>query len=240
MTTRRILLDPAAVAAVLGEARAVLPPELLEPPAATEPLHPAVRQALDLLVTPGLPRVEVRAASAFRRRLTVLAVGGGVGTSLARDLAGPEPERPLEQSVFPDDALGEELRRCLPALPVTSEPRVAAVGTDPALLLAAHSGQDGAVLAAAGGWSGPGAESVEAVTRSSYAGSFVATVSSGPVVGRVVWVHADGGWWQLRPDADRHGERTLDLLPVGLDDLLPALSPLLAQGLALSVAKAAR
>jgi hypothetical protein len=239
VTTRRILLDPAEVAAALGPSGSLLPQELLDPPAvvdeATEQLHPAVREALALLLDQGVPRIEVRAGSTYRRRVTVLALGAGVGTSLARDAAAPEAERPLEQSVFPDAALGDELRRCLPELPVTDAPRAAAVGTDAALLLAARtvllSGQHGTVLAAVGGWRGDAAAAIEAVTQSSYAGSLVVTVSTGPLVGRVVWVHADGGWWQLRPDADASGEPALDLLPVRPDDLLRSLAPLLAQAL---------
>lgn len=240
MTARRLLLDARSLGEALDSlgAAGVLPAELTEPDGvAAEPLaqHPAVLAALGLLVAPGLPRVLVRAGSSYRRRLTLLAAGGGLGASLARDVDGPEADRPVEHSAFPDAGLPAEIARCLPELPLAPAPRKPVRGVDPALLLAAGSAED-LVLARHGGWRD---ERAVAGLSGELTGSLEVTVSCAAVVGRLLWVHSEHAWWHLSPTADGSGARALDLLPVEPQDLLPALAPLLAQALALATAGAA-
>lgn len=245
MPARRLLLDPAPLRAALHRTglEGALPTELLDggdPAVAGAPLHPAVLTALALLARSDLPRVVVRAGTSARRRLTVLAADGGLGTSLARDLDAPEPQRPVEQSVFPDAELGAELARCLPPLPVSDARRPDAPALDPALLLLATApGADPAdpALGRTGGWSEAGIAAVAALGEG-ISGSVEVTVSASLVVSRLLWVHAGGAWWQVVPTADAGGRRSLDVLAVEPADLPGALAPLLAGALAESLAQA--
>jgi hypothetical protein len=72
--------------------------------------------------------------------------------------------------------------------------------------------------------------------------SLEVTVSLAPagdrpgVVGRLLWVCAERGWWELRPDADALGNPAVDVLPVRPADLPSAVAPLLAGTLAVLAA----
>lgn len=201
--------------------------------------HPAVLAGLALVADPGVPRLVVRAATAFRRRLTVLALGGGLGASLARDVADDGPG-PVEQSVFSPALLREEILRCLPPLPgpAPQGKRGGLTGADPAALLAALS----ADLPAAAQrmlCDDPEATPVLHALSGRFQASLEVTVSAQgageTVVDRLLWVAADGGWWSLRPGGNASGP-LLDVLPVSAGDLPAEVAPLLAGAVAATLA----
>lgn len=223
---RRLLLPARQLAAVLasvGADAATLPSALLDDDGAADAAgvldgagrpHPSVAAGV-VLVTTG-PRLVVRAGTPWRRRVTVLATGGGLGASLARDEQAPEHPRPVEQSLFSAQLLGEELLRCLP--PVPAGPRAgrgALRGGDVAMLLA-------------------GVDTALPADLSRLDASLEVTAQLPPgsarqgVLDRVLWVSAEGGWWQLTPGADRHGAPAVDVVPVEPADLPAAVAPLLA------------
>ena len=238
---RRRLLLPAWQAAVVATAAGVhasVPRELLDS-SADDPV-PATGAVLAADRSPSAPavatfslaagpsRLVIRGGTPYRRRLTVLGLGGELGASLSRDLDAPEAVRPVEHSVFSIELLAEELLRCLPEVPLDPSPRVGLRRADPALLLAATSGHTSVT---------PGRVSAEAPADvlSALAGRFdasleVTAISDGPplLVDRLVWFAADGQWWHARPDSDVHGAPVLDVLPVEPADLPRAMAPLLS------------
>jgi hypothetical protein len=62
------------------------------------------------------------------------------------------------------------------------------------------------------------------VTLSLPAGS----VAQAPALDRLLWVMTVGGWWSLRPHADRAGRPRLDVVPVAVEELVGELAPMLA------------
>lgn len=201
--------------------------------------HPSVLAGLAVVGLPGGPHLVARAATAFRRRLTVLGLSGGLGASLARDVA-PDGPRPVEQSLFAQALLAEELSRCLPALPGTgpTAPRSRLVGVDPTALLGvlAHDlpGDAHRLLL-----DGADADDVLEALSGRFQASLEVTVSAegadGTVVDRLLWVATDGGWWSLRPGGEVSGP-LLDVEPVDALDLPGAVAPLLAGAVVTTVA----
>ena len=185
-------------------------------------------------IAAGPSRLLIRGGTAYRRRLTVLGLGGELGASLSRDLDAPEAARPVEHSVFSVELLTEELLRCLPEVPLDASPRAGLRRADPALLLAATSGSrsmtPGRVAA------GAQADVLSALSGRFDASLEVTAIQDGPplLVDRLVWFAADGHWWHARPDSDVHGAPVLDVLPVEPADLPGAVAPLLS-GLLMAV-----
>lgn len=229
---RRLLLPARQLAAVLAAVGAdtdTLPPALLDDDGGDDAPgvlagdgrpHPSVAAGV-VLVTTG-PRLVLRAGTPWRRRITVLATGGGLGASLARDEQAPEPFRPVEQSLFGASLLGEELVRCLPPVPAAARAgRPALRSGDLALLLA-----------------GDGLPAV--LDRVDASLEVTAQLPPGDmrpgVLDRLLWVSAGGGWWQLTPGANRHGAPALDVVPVEPADLRAAVGPLLAGVIATAAA----
>lgn len=237
---RRRLLLPAWQGAEVAAAAGVLdriPDDLFEAgddgvPASTavqapdgSPSAPA-RATFAIAAGPG--RLVIRAGTASRRRLTLLALGDEVGASLSRDLDAPEAARPVEHSVFSLDLLAEELARCLPVVPLAPAPRSGLRRADPALLLAATAGDSsmtpGRIAVAA-------PEDVVRALSSRFDASLEVTAvhdGTSPLVDRLVWFAADGQWWHARPDSDLDGQPVLDVVPVVPDDLPRAVAPLLS------------
>lgn len=265
---RRLLLTPAQFGTVLAEAAdrempVQLPAELPAQDVTGEPTDPEARAGLEragvlgagteaafaavvtavALAAAAPVRLVVRAGTAHRRRVTCFGLAADVLAALARDEQPADEPRPFEQSVANAGALGEQLLRCVPPLPVPAGPPRAAVrGADPALVAAAVAVADDAdhdavleTIVDLAGWSqpersaalslaGPLAASVEVTVTGTGAGD-------GPSVDRLVWVLGRDGWWQLAPGTDRSGQRVLDLLPVAAHDLPTAVAPLLAGAL---------
>ncbi len=238
---RRRLLIPAWQAAAVAGAAGVserVPTELLEG-SAGDPIPtsdsvlaadgtPSAPAMATFAITAGPARLVLRAGTAYRRRLTLLGLGDELGASLARDLDAPEEARPVEHSVFSLELLAEELLRCLPVVPLDPSPRAGLRRADPALLLAAASGDrsmtPGRVAA------GAQAEVLSALSDRFDASLEVTAIHDGPplLVDRLVWFNADGHWWHARPDSDVHGAPVLDVLPVVPEDLPAAVAPLLS------------
>jgi hypothetical protein len=176
-------------------------------------------------------------------RLSVVAAGPGMvrRTSIACSdalLAGltvQESGGRAEQFLAPTGQVADEVVRLLPALSVTPVPgRVGLYDEEPGLLLAAvdraraTSGHGPELTGDLG--PGSGADTTAALAEG-FAGSFEVTfslpagsVADAPALDRLLWVSTVGGWWSLRPHADRAGRARLDVVPVAREELAPMLA----------------
>ena len=127
----------------------------------------------------------------------------------------------------------------LPTLGVTPVPgRVGLYDEEPGLLLAAvdrawmmsgHGREPAGDL-------GPGSVvDATGALAEGFVGSFEVTLSlpagsvaDVPALDRLLWVMTAGGWWSLRPHADRAGRARQDVVPVVPEELAAELAPMLA------------
>jgi hypothetical protein len=195
----------------------------------------SVLAGLVLLADPGAVRLSVVAAGPGMVRRSSIACSD----ALLAGLTVQEPGGRAEQFLARTGQVADEVVRLLPNLgvaPVTE--RVGLYDQEPGLLLAAverawAAGGHGPKSAGDLG-SGSGANTTAALAEG-FVGSFEVTfslpagsVADIPVLDRLLWVSTVGGWWSLRPHADRAGRACLDVVPVASEALVGELAPMLA------------
>ena len=252
--TARLVLEPAELAAV----HACLPPGMRpgetpagvdEPGAVDERVLAGLRDrgvidadggvnrsmlaGLVLLADPGAVRLSVVAAGPAMVRRTSIACSD----ALLAGLTVQEPGGRAEQFLARTQQVAAEVVRLLPALGVTPVPgRVGSYDEEPGLLLAAvdRAWATGGHGPAGDVGPGSGAEATAALAEG-FAGSFEVTltlpagsVADVPALDRLLWVMTAGGWWSLRPHADRAGRARLDVVPVVPGELAVELAPMMA------------
>jgi hypothetical protein len=248
--TARLLLEPQELTVLRGclpqgmregEAPAALDPLVLAGLRARDVIdadgsvHPSVLAGLVLLADPNAIRFSVVAAGPAVARRTSIALSD----QLLAGLTVEEPGGRAEQFLARTGEVAGAVVRLLPALALPSGPRRIELGdVEPGVLLDA--------VASAQSPRGPGQEpshehelGTGARTARALAEGLVGslsvtlslpagTVADGPVLDRLLWVATSGGWWSLRPHADRSGRPRLDVAPVVPDDLAGELAPMLA------------
>lgn len=197
-------------------------------------VHRSVLAGLVLLADPNAVRLSVVAAGPALARRTNIALSA----ELLAGLTVEEPGGRAEQFLAPTGEVASELVRLLPALGLPAGPdRPGLRDVEPGPLLVAvdraqssrgrgqeddpepGTREDGTARAFADGFVGS-----LSVTLSLPAG----TVADEPVLDRLLWVATSGGWWSLRPHADRGGRALLDVVPVVPGELAGELAPLVA------------
>jgi hypothetical protein len=248
--TARLVLDPAELTVL----RACLPIGLSggEPPGSIDEqvlaslqareivgserqVHRSVLAGFVLLAQPAAVHLYVVAAGPALARRTSIALSD----QLLAGLTVEEPSGRAEQFLAGTEDVAGELLRLLPTLPLPdARNRAALHDIEPGRLLvavdsAAASGGPGRAL-----WTdvelGSGADVARALAEG-FVGSLsvtltvpAGTVADVPVLDRLLWVATTGGWWSLRPHADRTGRPRLDVVPVQPDMLARELAPMLA------------
>ena len=195
----------------------------------------SVLAGLVLLADPGAVRLSVVAAGPAQVRRTSIACSD----ALLAGLTVQEPGGRAEQFLARTQQVAGEVLRLLPALGVRPAPgRVGLSGQEPGLLLAAvqrawASGGHGQELS--GDAEAVSGAATTAALAEGFVGSFEVTLSlpagsvaDVPALDRLLWVATSGGWWSLRPHADRAGRARLDVVPVAPEDLAGELAPLMA------------
>jgi len=198
-------------------------------------MNRSVLAGLVLLADPGAVRLSVVAAGPGMVRHTSIACSD----ALLAGLTVQEPGGRAEQFLARTGRVADEVVRLLPALGVTpAAGRMGLYDEEPGLLLAAvdrastisgHRREPARALDP-----GSGADTTSALAEG-FAGSFevtlslpAASVADVPVLDRLLWVSTVGGWWSLRPHADRAGRARLDVVPVAPEELAGELAPMLA------------
>jgi hypothetical protein len=195
-------------------------------------VHRSVLAGLVLLADPAAVRLSVVAAGRALARRTTIALSD----QLLSGLTVEEPGGRAEQFLARTGEIATELVRLLPALGLPAgpeRPELRDVEPGP-LLVAVDRAQRGRVHGP-----GPGQGAREDATARALADGLVGslsvtlslpagTVADAPVLDRLLWVATAGGWWSLRPHADRGGRALLDVVPVVPGELAGELAPLLA------------
>jgi hypothetical protein len=245
--TARLLLEPQELSVLRG----CLPPGMREGEAPGVPdqqvlaglrardvigadgsVHRSVLAGLVLLADPNAVRLSVVAAGPALARRTNIALSD----QLLAGLTVEEPSGRAEQFLAGTGNVAEELLRLLPALGLPTGPdRPGLRDVEPGpLMVAVERAQRGR-----GHEPDPDLGTRDAGTALALAEGFVGSLSvtlvlpagsvaEEPALDRVLWVATSGGWWSLRPHADRAGQPRLDVAPVVPDELAGELAPLLA------------
>ncbi len=195
----------------------------------------SVLAGLVLLADPGAVRFSVVAAGPGMVRRTSIACSD----ALLAGLTVQEPGGRAEQFLAGTGQVAPEVVRLLPALGVRPvADRVGLSDQEPGLLLAAVD----RALAFGGRGQVPGGDlglgsgaATAAALAEGFVGSFEVTLSlpaglvaDVPALDRLLWVATAGGWWSLRPHADRDGRARLDVVPVAPEQLAGALAAMMA------------
>jgi hypothetical protein len=253
--TARIVLEPAEVVALQGALpvgmRAGSPAVEVDAEARARlrardvidgegNVHRSVLAGLVLLADPAAVHLSVVAAGPAIVRRTSIALS----EHLLAGWTTEEPSGRAEQFLARTEDVAAELVRLLPDLGLDSDPaRTGLHDVDPALLmLAVERVTSSSPVGLSWDDLGLGADlgldlGSEAVRElaAGFAGSLSVTLSvpagliaDAEVLDRLLWVASAGGWWSLRPRADRHGDPRLDVEPVMPDALGRELAPMLA------------
>jgi ESAT-6 protein secretion system EspG family protein len=222
---------------VPGVATGVVPADLAErgvlrgdPPE----VHPSVKINLETLAHPRI-MLDTTATIGDEGLHSVHAVAGSLGASLFALADGG-----VELSLFAATDLGRELIRAVPdapdgsgapsgRLPVAAlqELGLASLSQD----ADPHAVQEVLATLRLSAAEGELAARVAGAANGGLVCAITARVGDAVRSGRVIWVHADGGWVGIQPDPDSSGRRMVRLEPVAREDLGVWVAPYVAEAL---------
>jgi hypothetical protein len=194
-------------------------------------VHRGVLAGLVLLADPNAVRLSVVAAGPALVRRTSIALSD----ELLAGLTVEEPSGRAEQFLARTGAVASEVTRLLPDLGLPAGPeRPGLRDVEPGVLLAAVERTQAIRGDELDTELGTGAGAARALAEG-LVGSLSVTlrlaagaVADEPVLDRLLWVATTGGWWSLRPHADRSGRARLDVVPIVPGELPGELAPMLA------------
>lgn len=194
-------------------------------------VHRSVLAGLVLLADPNAVRLSVVAAGPATARRTSIALSD----QLLAGLTVEEPSGRAEQFLARTREIASELVRLLPdlGLPAGQE-RTGLRDVEPGPLLVAVERAQRGQRQEHEPEMGTRENSIARAFADGFVGSLSVTLSlpagavaDQPVLDRLLWVATSGGWWSLRPHADRSGQPRLDAAPVTPGGLAGELVPML-------------